>query len=159
MSIAKIMGAALVIIGGALLSLTLNKRADMESELDYGWLAMLRYIKNQVDCFSLPITEILKKCDGELFKRCGFGDGEPPKDICSLMSGASFSDKETERMLKEFFGSFGRFYRDEQVAQCQKYISMLESHTESKRRQLPVRKKLNTTLIMSVSIAIAILLL
>ena len=57
------------------------------------------------------------------------------------------------------FSDFGKYYRDEQVKRCEICLSMLEEHAEKIRDELKSKKKLNTTLIMSACIALAILLL
>ena len=154
----KLVGVAMLIGGGGLAAMALNKRCENAVKLCDEWVSFVRYVKNQVECFSLPFEEILRR-RGEQLCKCGICGVDIPKNPSELLSRGFFGDKRTAELVRDLFSDFGKYYRDEQVKRCEICLSMLEEHAEKIRDELKSKKKLNTTLIMSACIALAILLL
>lgn len=155
----KAVGAVLLVAGGIMIASYMNGRLEREAELIRGWLALLRYIKNRIECFSQPIGEILSGCDPHLLFACGYRVEPLPKDISELMGKAELPKGEAEKLIREFFSDFGRYYREEQIKECDRYISALSACLEEKKEQLPTKKKLILTLTLSACLALIILLL
>lgn len=123
------------------------------------FIALLRYIKVQIDCYALPIGDIFARCDTHLLNDCGFRESVPPENLVVFLQGCDIRDRETEEILTGFSEAFGRCYRDEQVRECDYYISLLCDRREKLANELPKRKKLNSTLCISGALAIVILLI
>ena len=150
-------GAALLIIGGWSCSAYFNRRTEGELDSAEAAVSLLRFVKNEVECFSLPVSDIMRKCPRELLS--AFGYREPSADsLEAFVSGADISDRETERILREFSSEFGKCYREEQVKRCEHYISRLEGRRLELNGQLPAKKRISSTLFLSGSCALAILL-
>ena len=106
---------ALLSLGGVLCAFFLNASAKASCEQVDTLIKFLRYVRNQVDFYALPATQILDGCDDELL--CGCGLYNLPKDFSFelLASECDIYDKESEKIAREFFLSFGSYYREEQV--------------------------------------------
>ena len=153
----KLVGASVLLISGAAFSYSLRQSAsEMLSQCD-AWCSMLRYIKLQVDCFALPISQILSRCDKSLLYSCGYQYDDVPKDLCELIDGVSWYDSGTLSVVEGFTSEFGKGYREEQLRSCEYYCAQLESHRERLAREIPSKKRLYTTLCLSSAIALVIL--
>ena len=160
MIVYKALGGLLLVISALVCADHTNKKRALSLERAEGWTALLGYVKTQVECFSLPIGEILCRCDKKLLLRCGFTSSEePPLELSSFVESCDISDSETERLMRELASEFGRCYREEQVKRCEYYIGMLETRVGSMREQLQVKKKLTTTLWLTGSLMLVILFL
>lgn len=155
----RIFGALIMVISGVCGAYMLNGKASGTLRQTDAFIAFLRYVKLQIDCFSLPLGDILSRCDAELLCECGFRGAQTPRDIRELVSQCGIYDTETARILENFSEVFGKSYREEQLRQCDYYISLLEGRREKLSAELPVRKKLNSTLCISGALAVVILLI
>ena len=70
----RLAGAAILSVCGILLASHLNRSAERRLRETEGWIALLRFVKAQVSCFSLPMGEILARCDADLLSQCGCVD-------------------------------------------------------------------------------------
>ena len=50
-----------------------------------GYLALLRHIRRQIECYSLPVGDILARAEPRLLAACGWQGGAPP-DFSALLS-------------------------------------------------------------------------
>lgn len=153
----KMLGGSLMLLGGAMLSRALNRRMLIALRRAEAWTVLLRSIKNEIECFSLPIRDILKKTDTELLHACGYTREAPPDSLSELISSARNVDGETERIIGRFASEFGRCYRSEQVERCAYYISLMEDRRIALLSELPSKKRLNSTLCMAGSLGLLIL--
>ena len=144
-------------MGGYLIAAHLNRRASVSLERVDAWMSLLTHIKNEIECFSMPVGEILRKTDMSILEGCGYGGAKPPKDMSELILRSDFSDEECKKIVSNFTSEFGRCYRDEQVRRCEYYISRLDGVRTKISEQLPSKRKLNLTLCIAGSLAIAII--
>ncbi len=152
----KLVGGALVMSGGAVTALMLNRALNERlSRLD-ALLSLLRFIRAQIDCFCLPVGEILRRVDVELFDACGVTPR--PTDFDSLITQLDpVPDEAVMKLLRSFSAQLGASYRAEQLKSCDYHISELTAIREAFAGELKKRKKLNTTLCLSAAAAIVIL--
>ncbi len=155
----KTVGIILLIVGGFLLTASLNKRsADKLANIE-AWIDLLSYIKNQVDLFSLPISELLHSCKTEQLRACGYRQCRKPTDISDLIANTDHCDEDVKRIIESFAKDFGKSYRSEEVKRCEFYISELDRHRKIMKEQLPTKKKLTATVCMSVCLGAALFFL
>ncbi len=159
MMIYKIAGALILSLSGVLCAAHLNRRAEKRVREISGWISLLRYVKVQIECFSLPMGEILARCERELLSECGFFGEIAPKSFDGLLAASSLHDEETRSIVRGFCEEFGRGYREEQTRGCDYYLSMLEGRREFLMEKLPAQKKMNATLSVCAALAIVLLLL
>ena len=155
----KIFGAFLTVFGGIMLSHTLNRRMLVAHRRAEAWAVLLRQIKNEIECFSLPIKEILKRTDAELLYACGYTGASIPESLFELISSTRWADGETEELVRRFVSEFGMCYRSEQVGRCAYYLSLMEERRRAILSELPSKKRINTTLCIAGSLGLLILFL
>ena len=159
MGFLKIIGALLLALSGALGAYVTNQRAAHSLRQAEGWLMLLRLIRTQVECFSLPISRILSGCDPSLLIRCGYGYREPPDGLESLWRCCEIRDGETDGLISDFVREFGKGYREEQLRSCDYYVGLLSARRDALASQLPARKRVSSTLWISGALATVILLI
>lgn len=155
----RVVGASLLSICGILFAAHLNRRAERRLREVEGWIALLRFVKSQVECFSLPMGEILLRCDASVLHECGCVATVAPKSFSAMIEASSFYDAECERLAHAFAEEFGRGYREEVMRGCDYYLAQLTSHKEMLSKKLPAQKKLNATLSICGALALVLLLL
>ena len=143
-------------IGGAAF---LCARASVSLAQVEGLLALVRLIRLQVECFAMPISDILSRCDRDLLKQCGYRGMGAPTDFCQLLDGCLIADREAEEIFCSFGEEFGRGYREEQTKACEYTLGLLEARRAALSEKLPVQKKLYSTLCVSGALALMILFL
>ena len=152
-------GAVVILACGIETARRLNAKISKEENRIEKYITLLRYIRSQIDCFALPICDILGRADRELLLSCGWSGDTPPRSLEEMLGEASLEDNASQSVLLEFCRDFGKSYLDEQVRRCDHYISFLEERREAINKDLPRKKKLNSTLCISGALAVIILLI
>ena len=155
----KLMGAALIALSGGLCAYRLNKRASDVYCRTAALCRLLTYVKNEIECFALPISQILSRADRELLLACGHVGKNAPQSLSELCGSIRWADRETRELMERFCSEFGRCYKDEQVQRCAYFLSELDERKRALEKELPSRKKLNSTLCLSGSLALLIFFL
>ncbi len=158
MEFLKSAGAILVLISGVYLGGYLNRSAQGTLGQVEGFLRLLQGIRLQVECFSLPIGEILARTDRSILSACGWRRERSPHDLRELLGGCVITDSETERLLLEFSSEFGKGYRQEQLNRCDCCLRQIEKRKEELAGRLAGKKKVNLTLCTASAAAVVILL-
>ncbi len=150
----RIFGAALMafcgIYAARMLNLTLKATLDESEAL----LALVRFVRSQIECFSMPMPQIFERCPDELLLCCGYTGKEfkTPSELELFIS-----DGECAKLAKEFCSQIGRGYRDEQLSLCDYYAERLEQRREALAAAIPARKKTNSVLCVAASLALVII--
>ena len=143
-------------IGG---SVFLCRRATVSLSQVEGLLSLIRIIRLQVECFAMPLSSILARCDEGLLRQCGYqGDGLP-LNFSDLLRECQIADSAAAEILCSFGEEFGRGYREEQARNCEYALGLLEERRVALSQRLPVQKKLYSTLCVSGALALMIILL
>lgn len=122
-------------------------------------IRFIRYVRNQVDFYAMPASQILEDCDDELFWGCGLYNIPKELSFEILASECDIYDKESEKIARDFFCGFGSCYREEQVRECERCISMLEGRRKELFEELPKKKKINNTVCIASALCLGILLI
>jgi len=157
-NVIKMFGAVLVVIGGAVSAYILNSKAKRTLGCAEGLISLLRYVKNKVSCYAMPIERILSGCEEEVLLECGYTGERKPKSLEEFMSGCPGLDGRALKIMTEFTQNFGKNYRAEQIKLCESSIDELSALRAEISDKLPIKKKLNSTLCISGAVAIVILL-
>ena len=152
-------GAAVIFLCGIEISRRLNAKLSKDHQMIEKYILLLRYIKSQIDCFALPICDILARADKELISACGWTADTPPRSLSDMLEGTTVADGDSRGILLEFCGDCGKSYLDGQIRRCDHYISLLEDRRDILSKDLPRKKKLNSTLCISGALAVIILLI
>ena len=102
----KILGAALMLLSCIAISrLLISYERTKIRQID-SFIALIRYIRNQIDCYSIPMDKIFAECSSEMF----FDIGGKSADIsfAKLLEREEIViDGEGRRILSEFSESLG----------------------------------------------------
>lgn len=142
MSGVKVAGAVLVLFCVLLWGVLHILQERAQRARAEGFLALLRYIRVQIDCFSMPVGDILASADAALLAACGAKD-VPPADFGALLSlGEGDLTPEVYETLAAFDRELGTRLRDEQLRLCDRSITQLARLCEAARTDAPRREKL-----------------
>ena len=155
----KLVGMALVAFSSIMLPNILNRRLTQGLRCAEGWERLIGLIKNEIECFSLPISDILSRTDPSLLLLCGYTGGGQPKGLWELTEKTVFADSETEKIATRFVAEFGQCYKAEQVERCAYFATLAEARRKTLASELPAKKRLNLTLCISAGLGILILFL
>ena len=154
----KTAGALMLLISGVFVAVQLNGRLVRVREQSGAIEEWLRFLRGQIDCFSMPVADILSLGGCEILWRCGYRSDVVPRSFEELLTGSEIYDGDIESALRELGASFGGCYREEQLRACDRCIAVVEKRHREISDELPKKKKLNTTLSVSAALALAILL-
>ena len=123
-----------------------------------GFLSLLRVIRMEIDCFSMPVSRILAECDKALLAACGVVG--TPKDFKALLGGTRlYLSEEICRLLADFAARLGGSYREEQLRSCEYYLARLAPYCDTLRADLPRRERMALILPPALSVALILLLM
>lgn len=159
MLIYRILGAVTVALSGAVCAYVLNASAKHAVTQTEGFIALVRYIKNGIECFCLPLPSLFLRCPAEIYSACGYSAVSAPSSARELLEATDISDSQTRSCVSRLFEGLGRGYREEQLALCDNCIEQLEMRRRALCELLPSKKKLNSVICLCVSLALVILLI
>ena len=155
----KIIGSGILLLSGAIGASVFNKALVETKEQSDALSELVRYVRWQIECFSMPISSVFAHAQRELLLRCGYKKDIPVKDFKSFLEDIKIFDSATERTLSELSQSFGNCYKEEQIRACDRCIAELEKRRDELSDEMPKRKKINTTLFISGALGVAIILI
>ena len=165
----KILGSILLLAAGGYVSLAVSRFERRRLGVLDGYISLIYYIKGQIDCYAMPLADILARADPTLIASClGLERGRPPEDLPTfgdtaplpalLQESRLYLAPESERLLTAFTGELGSTHRAEQVARCDYYIQALTDERRKLYDTLPSRLRTASTLSLCCAVCLAILL-
>ena len=155
----RLAGAVLLTLSGAFGARMINASVSMSLAQTEGIISFIRFARVKIECFSLPVGEIIALCGEKALSKCGYEKKTPPKSLSELVGSLRVSDREAYKIFCDFASEFGRGYRQDQIKACDYYLALLEEHRKALLVSLPLKKKRNGALCVCASLALAILLL
>lgn len=156
----KWLGLILLLICALLVGLALRTFFRRRCTQAEGFLALLRYIRWQIDCFSAPQEQILAGCERKLLLACGVEEAKRPAEFSALLQDVHlFVPEEMSALLSECMQALGASFRAEQLRCIDYYTARLTPLCEQMRKELPKWEKLALVLPLSLSAAVVLLLL
>lgn len=166
--ICKLAGSLLLLLAGGYLSMAITHFERRRMRVLDGYISLLYYIKGQIDCYALPLSDILERADPAVLAACLGLEGNAPLPVLGEGDGPSLSrmvgesrlylEGESERLLSSLAGELGSVYRTEQVLRCQHYLDALTHERRRLADTLPTRLRTTCTLCLSAALAAAVLL-
>ena len=150
----KAVGAVFIMLSGIVLSSSLCAADEKNINSTEALLSIVKFTKNQIDCFGIPIGEIFKRCDRELLGKCSVYI--TPTSFDEFISDAELSD-EAEKIITAFSSEFGSSYRDGQLKNCDYCIARLSECLAAQKEDYKKNKKLYRAICLSAAIGIIIL--
>ncbi len=167
----KLTGGILLFFAGGYLSVSVTRFERRRLSVLDAYLSLLYYIKGQIDCYAMPLGDILAGCDPTLLSAClGLDSPDEARAYLPRLLAAErpllalvqesrvYLEAESERLLCAFAQELGRTHRTDQVARCAHYIGLV---TEERRRlleSLPTRMRVGATLCLCAAAGVAVIL-
>ncbi len=161
----KVVGSLLLLLAGGYVTVTVRRFEHRRLRVLDGYLSLLYYVKGQIDCYAMPIRDILSRADPHVLAAClglgreemeTFGGYESLPDM--LRESRLYLEPEAERLLSTFTAELGSVYRAEQVARCDYYIEALTQERRKLCDALPSRLRITSTLCLCCALGAAVLL-
>ena len=166
--ILKIIGSGILLLAGGYISLAIAAFERRRLWVLDGYISLIYYIKGQIDCYALPMTDILAQADPVVLAAClGVDTGEPlpplsfeePANLTTMIQKSRlYLRPESERLLTTMTGELGTTYRAEQVRRCEYYLSALTEERRKLYDTLPTRLRTICTLCLCCAVGTAVLL-
>ena len=155
----KTLGVLILLLCGVGMGVALAALERRKCRQAEGFLALLRYIRLQIDCFSLPVGRILNGCEGRILADCGV-ESEKMPDFATLLRGTRlYLPEEMCRLLWEFGGQLGASHREDQLRSCDYYLERWIPWCDRLRAELPKREKMMLLLPMAFAAMLVLLLI
>ena len=119
---------------------------------------VLEHLKNMIECYSLPVGQILERIDPSVLKRCGYFEKKAPKDLWELVEKSNVSDKETLDIFSAFAKDFGKGYRKDELLRCGTFLDKMRAREQKMCKDLAKKKKVIPTVAVCSALAVIILL-
>lgn len=125
-----------------------------------GFEELVRYLRSEIDAFSMPIPAALGRCPPEILEKCGYRNASAcPTSLCELLSATSEESGETRKIMARFCAELGRGYKQEQLVLCDATLDELRAHRSRLACELPAKQRLGGTLSVCGALALVILLI
>ena len=153
----KILGALLILLAGGGMAVTLAGFEKKRLSVLDGWLELLTHIRGQIDCYLMPLDDILNASDTELLRACG-GNGKCRSLRALFQASFPYLDRESRRLLSSLLREIGSSYREEQLKRCDFYLDALRMRREKIFEELPSRLKTGVTISICTALGVTVLL-
>ena len=156
----KIIGSVAIVIAALTLYLEMQHFEKLKIKQINSFIMFIEYIKNQIECFLLPIDVIISACDEDLIKSCGINiDYKKAKKIDDLLEHTDFyCNSDCIELMKQFSNNFGQGYLQEQIRLCDYYRSELIKQRDKFKDKCIKEKKLKLAICLCASLSLILLL-
>lgn len=154
----KWLGLLLLLLCGVLTGIgavSFERRRYRQAE---GFLALLRHVRAQIDCFSTPLRGIFADCDVGIWADCGAK--QAPQELPSLLRSVPlYLPQEVCRLLFDLGERLGTGYREEQLRCCDYFLERLVPICDKMRAELPKRERMALFLPVAAAAVLALMLI
>ncbi len=158
---AKLTGSALLFSSVGALAYHNKKRDDRRLRRLDGQLRFVRFVRQRIDRYLSPVSEILRDCDGDVIGDmligCGGSDFFDIDGLRSILSSGDFY-ADGGKIFEGFLFSLGSSYRENEIAACDACIKDLGEICERLKKELPRERKSRNVLSFCLVAAIVIIL-
>ena len=123
--------------------------------------SVMEHTKNLIECYSLPIGQILKRLDPTILEACGYKNelGNPPCTLIELAQNSCVPDEESLDIFLDFAKDFGKEYRKDELLRCSAFLERMRSREQKLSKESAKKKKVILTVSLCIALAIVILLI
>ena len=158
---AKMLGSAFLFSSVAAMAHRNKKRDVLRIRRLEGQLRFVRFVRQRIERYLSPISEILRDCEGDTLddvligcEREEFFDIEGLRSL--LQSGDLYADG--GKVFDSFLSSLGSSYRENEIADCDACIKDLGEIRDRLKKELPRERKSRNVLTFCFAAAIVIIL-
>ena len=142
----KIIGSFLWVAAGFLISMQINKSKREYLRRIEAYIELIKFIRLKIECFVTPIPDILQECDDEILKLCCKGQSIPYSIEEIHKSIPRNDNSKGYRIIRDFFRSIGKSYKDSEIRLCNNSICALIEHKDEIEKRLPSEERARTAL-------------
>lgn len=154
----KPIGLLLLLSSGVIAGVMLVHFEQKRCRQAEGFLSLLRHIRLQIDCFSLPISRILSSLPAQIKEACDIP--EHVRDFPTMLASTKLLlPEEACELLVAFGKDLGSSYREDQLRLCDYYTTRLTPYCERIRAEQSRRMRLALVLPIALAAALALLLI
>ena len=157
----KIIGSLSIVISALIIYLEIQKYERLKIKQINAFITFIEYIKNQIECFLLPIDVIIHNCNEDLISDCCIG-GEYKKahTLGDILSATTFyCGDESVETIRQFAQDFGQVYMQEQLRLCDYYKNELIKQRDRSKEKSIKEKKVRLAICLSASFSLILLLI
>ena len=121
----KVIGTVILLLAGGYISAAMTHLERRRLRVLDGYISLIYYIKGQIDCYAMPLSDILARADPAVIAACLGLDspdalpplsasGEPPLPAM-VKESRLYLEPESERLRTTLTGELGTTSRAEQV--------------------------------------------
>ncbi len=166
--ICKLMGCLVLLLAGGYASVSLTRFEHRRLRVLDGYIALIHYMKGQIDCYAMPLSDIFARVDPSVIAACLGLDPDTPipafprtgeHPLPSMVQESRlYLEPESERLLNSFTDELGTAYRAQQVARCEHYLEALTEERKRLYATLPARLRTGSILCLCCALGAAVLL-
>ncbi len=158
--ILKLVGAVMVLVSSAVFGSyaanVYSRRGISAEEV----AAFIKYIKRNIESFSMPVGEILSTYESEHFERTGFLDAMRADGLTEAIRGGYLTLSGTaEREFLEFASRLGSDYTDGEIKRCEYYVNLFEELSKTEKENASTNGRLYRLLPPLGAVSLIILLI
>ncbi|MBR6783036.1 MAG: hypothetical protein IKM33_07600 [Clostridia bacterium] len=164
----KLLGSLVLLFAGGYVSMAITRFERRRLRVLDGYISLIYYIKGQIDCYAMPLSDIMASADPAVLAACLGLDASaahPPPAVTGdrpitamVQESRLYLEPEVERLLTTLTGELGSTYRAEQVARCDHYLTALTEERRKLGDSLPARLRAICTLCLCSALVAALLL-
>ncbi len=161
MTLFKIFGSGSLILSALIMYLEMQRYEKLKLGQINSFILLIEYIKNQIECFLLPIDKILQGCSSDMIESCGIkADYKKAEKLQDLIDKTEFyCNNECIELIKQFAKDFGQGYMQEQLRLCDYYSGELIKEREKLKEKSIKERKLRLALCLCASLSLILLLI
>ncbi len=160
MIVYRLCGACGLVLSGIWVYLVRENYQKRKSNQLQGYIRLFSYIKNQIECYMLPINKILFDCEDKLLSDCGYYAKKKPTSLEEVLELSEwYFEADVCEKIFGFARDFGKSYLGEQIKLCDSFILDLKALYESLSAQRIKDKKLSLAICLSISFSLILILL
>lgn len=161
MTLYKLIGSGSIIVSAMIMYFEMQRYERIKLKQLNSFILLIEYIKNQIECFLLPIDKIIHKCNAEIIESCGIkADHKKAEKLEDLIKATDFyCDRECVELIKQFANDFGQGYMHEQIHSCDYYRGELIKQREKIKDKSIKERKLRLALCLCASFSLILLLI
>ena len=163
--ICKLLGSLVLLLAGGYVSLSITRFERRRLRVLDGYLSLIYYIRGQIDCYAMPLPDILASADPAVIAACLGLDLTTPLPLpaerplsAMVQESRLYLEPEAERLLTTLTGELGSTFRAQQVARCDHYLLALTEERRKLGDSLPARLRATCTLCLCCALGVAVLL-
>ena len=122
----KVLGACGVIACGLWFHCMRERYQNKKLGQLQAYIKLFAYVKNQIECYMLPMDKILIGCNKKILSDCGYTYPSVPRTIEEILNrSVIYMDDYIKEKIEAFAKGFGNGYLNEQIKQCEGFIGEL----------------------------------